>query len=585
MPVGAVVATLVTQETGEYVALSRPVVVESATKVAIRPVPPIKTETDLLVRLQREKYLQAHGQSEVDIIVRGEGGEPRSPDVLIAPADRIYAIWYGLADKRVALEVSSKSVFLPSETIVLRPGRVESHSSVLRALPDIEARIRLPASLSAEEMKLELRIDRPGQISIREEVLAAGTESVKLDNVPAERLDVVLHVPPWIFHQPTDVSDGQDATVHFDPKPITITGTVFRGEREHAASLEFQTTRGGDTLQVSTDERGAYEAALFRAGSYVVKVKLDNVEGPAHVELLEQLIREDTTLDFHIPHTDFVVRVVDHSTQEGIHNAKLMVGNRFLSRAGLQRGEKKERAATQRITTDEEGYGALPPLHPGTLTLIAEAEGYLPSETYQEKVDEWVREKEIQIELRAVDATEELRLLLPTGEPAANAEVRIQKSLDNGPPIWSGKADARGVVQLPSHEGEILVLVRHPRAGFLVRREVSFDGGPTWSLPPLGEPLSVVAKRPWNEPARQAQFALWVEGQFLAGDVLRWLSGADPGADRDGFWRAPNVPSTSLKLLAWSWSSTESVNAVELESLATVIPYPRTGPVEVETLN
>ncbi len=585
MPEGSVVATLVDRESKNYLALSRPVEVKSAARVAVRPTAPSDRETDLLVRLQREKYLRSHDEFDVDLVVKGDDDKPRGPDVVISPADRIYAIWYGLEDKRVVLEVSSKSVFLPADTIVLRPGKVESYSNVLRPRPDVDVQLHLPPSLLSADLKVELLSDQPGKTIVREVDLPAGTESLTLDKVPPERLDVALHVPPWIFHQAVDVSDGQNAIVYFEPVPITITGTVFRGGRGHPATLEFQTTRRGETLPVRTDARGAYEVALYRAGAYIVSVLLDDVEGPAHVELLEHLIREDSTLDFRIPHTDFSVRVVDEKTREGVPKAIVMVGNRYLSEASLLRGEEKEKASSQRITTDEAGYGSLPPVHPGTLTLLAEAEGYLPSDTYKEEVEDSVWEKEITIDLLAIDDTIPLRVLLPTGAPAGNAEVRIQASLDNGPPLWSGTADQQGLAQIPRNETEILVLVRHPQAGFLVRRTTGFEGQLAWSLPALGEPLSVIAKRPWSEPASWAQFALWVEGQYLAGDTLRWLSGANPGADIDGFWQAPNIPLTPIKILAWSWSSNESINGVELESLATAVPYTRAGPVEVETLN
>ncbi|MCP3956339.1 MAG: hypothetical protein GY719_00650 [bacterium] len=584
MPVGPVVAALVDKETQSYIALSRPVEVTEATASTVRPTAPSVSETDLLVRLQREEYLNSHDQDDVELVVMGEDGEPRSPDVVVSPADRIYAIWYGLDEKRVVLEAASKSVFLSPKTIVLRPGKVESHTDVLRALPDVDARIQLPPSVPLENLKLELLLDEPGKTKVRSVDLPAGTDSVTLEKVPAKRMDVVLHVPPWIFHQPVDVSDGQDGSVYFEPEVITVTGTVYRGGRKHPATLEFQTTRRGDTLAVQTGKHGTYEVALFRPGAYVVSVQLDEVKGPPYVELLEELILEDTVLDFRIPHTDFVVRVVDEETREGIAGALVMAGNRFLSRAGLLRGEEKERAATRRITTNEDGYGVMQPLHPGTLTLVAEADRYLPSDVHEDRVEEWQRERQITIELQAVKDGASLRVLLPTGAPAVNAEVRIQSSLNNGPAAWSGVADADGVIELPHKDGEIFVLVRHHEAGFIFRRLNAYDGEETWSLPPR-EPLSVVVKRPWGQAASGAQLALWIDGTYLAGDTLRWLAGTSPGADLDGFWRAIHIPAGPLKILAWSWSANKDLDTAQLESLAASIAYPWESPVEIETVN
>ena len=568
MPEGRVVAALFDLKSREYLALSRPLEVKHNQRVVVRPAAPRSPRSDMLVRLERPEFIIDHARFDVELVARSPDGTLLEPDVSIPVTDRLYAIWYGLGEARISLEASSASVYLPPETIVLRPGQVENFRGALQRLPEVEVRLELPDSLSTgEPLRLEMIRDRPGRQKLREVELPAGARSLVLENVVAEPVEILLHAAPWTFQRAVDLSDGQNATVVFDPAPLTVTGTVYRGDRGHAATVEFRTPRRRVPVPVDTDEAGAYEAQLFAAGLYLVNVRLDGFDGIAHFELLDRPLREDATLDFRIPDNRFAVRVVDAETREGIESAEIAVGNQYLSMGGPLRNPDTEKQAVLRILTDGDGGAELRPLHPGRVTLRARAEGYMPSDLIEEKVEKDDPGREITIAMRPVEDLLELRLLLPDGSAAAGAEVRVQTSLGNAQPLWSGSADGEGLVELPVSESQAWVLARHGAGGHLVRPTLAAGSSDvSWVLNPAMTPLAVEVKRPWGDPARWAQVALWIEDHCVFGHTLAWLAGAPIATDGKGFWEVRNLPAAPLKILAWSRD--QEVNPLALEALA-----------------
>ncbi len=584
MPEGLVVAALVDSDSGDYLALSRPAEVRRDAVTTVHPQAPRSPNTDLLVRLERPVLLTEHEQYDVELTISGEQGPSREPDVLIPTTDRLYAIWYAASDSPVTLEVRSPSVFLPVETLVLRSGKVESFRGSMRALPDVEARLELPDSLvDLEDSELEVVLDRPSNPSVRKLEVPPGTRVFQLKNVVAAPVEIRLHAGPWTFRRPLDLSDGLDATVVFEPRPISVTGTVYLGDREHPATIEFRTNRDYEFLPFESDDEGFYEAELFNKGVYAVAVRLRGRPGVAHTELLERVLREDATLDFRLPDNRFSVRVVDAETREGIAGAGLAAGNKHLSQGGPLRMAGAEKNSVLNLETDDDGVAYLRPLHPGELTVSAWAKGYeSPEDQFKETIAEGDDGREILIELEPLGDSTRLQLRWPDGRPATGAEVRLQSSLGNSVPVWSGTADGDGSVELPEESGT-WVLTRHALGGWLIRPRPAPGTGPlTWTLGTDLRSLVVEVSRKWEEPARWARLAVWIEDRCVFGQTLSWFAGAPVAANGEGFWRA-SLPVAPLKILAWS--SSQEVDPLALEGLATVVPVAATEVVEIETFD
>lgn len=584
MPVGPVLAAFFDNEAQEYVALSRPIDVKASAQARVRPTPPRDALTDLLVRLERPGFADKFSQYDVELFVREPGADAKPPDVFVPTADRIYAVWYALRGKYVTLEATSPSVNLFPQEIVLRPGKVETFYGSLRSLPDVDVRLDLPPMLPLpDSLSLEVILKTPSREKVKEATIPAHVGDFLLEDLPARNLDIVLNIPPWTFYQPVDLSDGADRTVYFSPVAIEVRGTVYRGDEGHPAVVEFETNRQHDILEVETDESGDYEAVLFRSGHYIVHVRLGNVAGPAYIELLDHPITEDTSLDFRIPGNTYRVYVMDSETKEAIPGAEVNAGNKYLSLGGGPvRESGREKTTVQRIVTDEDGIGELQPLHEGTLTLSARAEGYLPSDRLEQTVEKDVIEREITIALRGVEDATPVRLVLPNGLPAGGAEVSVQEALGNSLPLWSGRADSEGLVSLPRQPGGAHVLVRHPGGGWLVRRQPDTLGPTTWTLP-APAPLALEVERPWGDPARWAHLVLWIGEDRISGRTLAWLTGGS-ATNREGFWQAGNLPAKPLRILAWL-PTDDLVSPVFEPRQAISLPYPWPENIEIKTLN
>lgn len=578
MPAGRVVAALFDSARGEYLGITRPVEVQPGGPTLVAPESPAGG-SDLVVLLDRSEILDDHAQAPVEIVARS-GERSRAPDVLVPTADRVYAIWYGLAGNYVELEATAAGAFFPSREITLRPGRVEGFRGELQPLPNLDVQIRLPQPLRRQELGLGVS-ELPDRSPITGKDLAANSTSARFEGLPPRELEVVLQTGPWAFRERVDLREGQDAEVVFEPRLIEVTGRVFWGDEPQPATVSFRSDpfRPREEVSTVTDEDGAYRIALFRSGYYQVGVQLDSVAGGPYVDYLEEPIVEDRVLDFHLPANRFRIRAVDAQTGEGIAGAELAVDNRLAS----------GRAYSQPATTGEDGIADLPPLRPGELLVFAEAKGYLRTGPVTEVVPEEDVEVEVTINLEPVGSSGGLRLLLPDGTPAAGAEVRAQTSLGNTPPIWSGVADPRGLLEIPPHAKGTLLMVRHPQGGGLVHawHGTQAEAEPeVWTLPPPAPLMTVHVVQPGGDPAPWAQVAIDLGAVRVHGASLAWLASSPVGgANRQGIWQGRNLPAHDLRVHAWASSAvTPAVLSGALDGLAVLVRYPWSNVVEVEVL-
>lgn len=575
-PEGLAIGALYDHHTGEYLALTRPFRVIRGEPTVIHPHPPSETSADLVVVLERPEFVMDERLDDVRVAVASSAGEAHSPDVVVRTTDRIYAVWYGLSESFVTLEIESRSVHLAPRDIVLRPGRVENHRDRLQRLPNLDVELLLPPDPQQQSLTLSVFRGIDWQ-KLSEIELGAETTSFRVESLPTEPLWISLRRSPWVFYEKIDLSDGDDSLVVFRPEAIEISGTVYYGDSGHPGRIRFRTHPRDpeDELEIKTDEKGHYQASLFRAGYYVTFVELEGIDGPPFLEYTPEPIREDRTLDFHVPANAFRVRVLDDKTGDGIAEARVVADNEF----------KDNRGASHESLTDADGVALLAPLRPGIVKLTAKASGYHTSRDVTHTIGEDEAGREILVRLEPVAKSRQaLQIFLPNGQAADHAEVRLHNTLGEHWPIWEGQADKNGRIEVPESIGRFL-LSRHFRAGSALRPWPPPGAGRAelaWQLPPLGEPLDIKVVRGSGEPAMAARIGIWVDNQRLSGNVLAWFAGARAGGtNAQGFWRAERLPDEPLRIMSWLPEADARALSGVMDSLSEALHPPRPNPIEL----
>lgn len=576
MPEGDIVVALHDGASREYLAVSRPLDVDGGKVVWLDLRPPAEG-TDLVVKLERPTFVTDPAEFKDLPTVAVDGGEPLSPNVLVPAPDRIYAVWYGLSGDYANLEVSSPSVYVEPQDIPLRPRRVESFNGFLVPLPDLDVALDLPPEIEVEALWITVSTETEAA-PLRRIELTAGDRSARIEALPAEPLRVTLEVPPWELEEKVDLSDGLDHQITLRSQPIRVSGTVYFGDDEHPAIVTFQTTdRKENTgfLTVETDVEGFYRTLLLRPWLYNVAVQIDGPGGARFTDI--QAIRDDMTLDFHLPANRYRVVVVDEDTRDAIPDAKVGYMTYW------QRDDGSARSSGTYVMADKEGVARLPPIRPGRLEVDVSNDGYFPSGIRVQPVGEGEGDRRLTVVLRPVGETADLRLVLPTGAPARQAAVAIVPDLEGSPGSWWATADGDGRVEVPERlQGQLLVVL-HPQAGFLVRRwQVPGSTPARWPLPDAAPPLALRTLSPAGEPAA-AMLGLVIDGHRIAGSILRQLTGsASNASDADGRWAARNLPAGTVQVVAWSDPGSEArFRSGFLDSLAVTVGYPWPESVEI----
>lgn len=574
MPAGPILAALFDSKTQEYTGLTRPVVVAAGGRTPVRPVPPEKGVTHLVALLERPGVLDSFAQDDARPVLTLAAGR-REPDVLVTTAERIYAVWYGLSDRRAKLELTSAFVTLPPQDLVLRPGRIERLQARLNRRPGLKVTLQVPEELPLAGSTLEVAAVSTTAVAAQTKVDPTN-KIYRFENLPPELLEVKLKTPAGEFRQRADLSGGQDGEAVLEATPIVLRGTVYRNREPHPARIAFH-VGPENAIEIETDEDGAYEAMLFRR-VLIARVELTGEARPPHLEFFEPAIAESVAVDFHVPANEGKVAVVDTETGRGISGASLVVSSSAADGKTYQQSAK----------ADPEGVAALPPLREGEVAIEASAEGYLPSsEPLRFTVREGEAVSDARIALRPVSAKQILRLTTATGGPAVGAELVATRSPASLETLWSGHADGEGKVEVPREAEGAYLLVRHPGSGFLVRdwRRSDTEDEILWQLPAKAEaPLIVRVVDASGEAVPWASLSLWVDGLRLEASALAWLTGLAPFSNRDGVWVVSNVPAGPLEILAWRGGGEAPAAGSPARSLATELRPPLLEPVSLQVL-
>jgi hypothetical protein len=333
-------------------------------------------------------------------------------------------------------------------------------------------------------------------------------------------------------------------------------------------------------MTIETDPHGGYEA-LFLQAPYAVVIRLRGREQAPFAQIVaHEPFAPETRLDFRVPANAFSVQVIDADSGEGLSGARIGVVNVW---GKTPAGE--DLSQVQTIEAGADGRADLPPLRPGEVRLTAEAPGYRRPEYLELPLEEDDPGREITIALEREGAGGRLRVLLPTGEPAAGAEAIVVPSLDGAvPPAWRGAADAAGWLEPPARGANQWLVVKHPAAGFLARHAPGAGDETSWSLPPAAPPLALRIVRSSEEPGSWARLALRVGEAVFSGPILQWAAGAD-GADASGFWRGHGLPAGPLDVVAWMPADGVARDPIALlASFGTPVADAGRSPVVIEAI-
>jgi hypothetical protein len=525
MPEGRVVVGRFDRKTNDAIALAKPVEIRAGKTALVWPEAP--ADSDVLLILTKPPELQLAKPIPARLAI-DDGTSKRAPDVLLNGFDRIIAIWYGVAARRATISFQSESAHWPSTDVTLNRGKVTTLRSRVEPLPKVSVFINAPPEATLpEDFSLDLR--RVSDVEpFRTLAVRAGVH--ELIGAPAALLRLTLNLGPWRMIRDVDLSSGEDATVTFDIEPISVSGTVYFGDARAEAEIAFLND-GDDWLAVRTNERGDYETTFWWPRVHVARITIAGTKLPPYTEAFIEIF-ESGKVDFHVPRTDYLVRVRDASTGRGVAGARVTAGNVWTDTTS------RGRQAAQRVITDDEGIAILPPLQNGELIVSVHSERHVPQEPLRVQVDD--RHHELDIVLQPLRTATSLRLLLPNGAPATLAEAW---AFDHAmQPIWRGAADANGTLDIPDVAMRSRLLLRHPRAASTLRSLPADEYDITWMLESPAEPLTVFADG-------HGLIALWLDGVKLSGPPLAFASWSVAAADANGLWIGRNLPPKSTQLL------------------------------------
>ena len=564
MGAGSVLAGIFDRKSNEAIALSRPVTVTTGKISTVSVLAPTKG-TDIMAILDRPRVVKV-GEEEVALTL-DLGGVSRKPDVFMNTSTRVYAVWYGVDGRTAAVRVQSAALRYNGPVVVLRPQKVVTVRGKLEKLPTVGVSIRAPVGVLADA-KTWLEVRGQHSRDALRTIPARLNESVRLEALPAEPLNIILIAGPWEFSRSVDLTSGADDDVAFDLQPIVVSGIVYYGrDPSPGAEVAFEADR--DWIRTKSSEEGRYELAFWRpAWDYRAEVRVRDRAGPPFIDGLFD-IKENSTIDFHVPRTRFTVDVLDAVTRKPVEGAKVLGGNSWSARGGSD--------AVQTSITDATGRAHLQPMREGTMVVRARADGYLDSEPIRRTVDRIDDEGHMEIALRPVGETIRVRLRM-RGRDASGASVWAVRSTEGQqPPLWRGIAGADGVVEIPRSVREASFLVRHDGAASTIHR-IADEKDVAWDLEPAAPPVVLKTQK-------QARLALWIGGMRVSGVALRFLTGSMEATDSSGTWSAQNLPATPLRVLAWHGASASQIEAGAYDAIATRVDYPWPSVVEIPTVD
>lgn len=550
LPRGKAIAMLVDTETGDYVGLSRPTEVSPASTVSFRPIPPGAPLSHLVARVHSQGPPFAEAKS-LTVAFQAESGPARTPDVLVFDSAHLYAVWYDLPERRGVVHLDA-DLFNPEEAAVtLRAGRIEVVDLQACERPDLTVRLDLPEGFPSSNLRLQ--VEHLGQV-VEEHDLQPGEDAWVFKRVPPGWIRVALLAGRWKVGEEIEMPPDRDEEVTLAPKPIVVVGRVTQCGRSFLGEVQFQASPE-EFVGFRTDDRGTYRAVIFRPCSVYRVAGLDG--GAEFVEIVPSPIVADRTLDIELPCSSYSVHIADAASREPIEAATVIVMN---TTSGPD-----HRTTGQQFATDASGTLVLPPLKPGTMTIIAKKAGYIDAKL-SESVEKGPSQRDLEILMEKGEVGSRLRVYLPSGAPASGARAAGIDAAGQAV-VWTGECGQDGLLELPANSFAASLAIRHEDGVWLGAWPGSLshdlDGV---VLANLGPPRRLLAATRRGVPSSGARVAIWVRGVRLTSMALAWLTQRHPLCDQDGQWSASGLPAESVHVLVWE-SGQDADRRAELGTL------------------
>lgn len=582
LPEGSLIALLFDRETREVRSISSPIETARTEPTLVTFGPREGERISVLALLDVPAEASRPAEEELSLWLASEEGR-RPPDVVTTLEGSLVGVWYRVEGRIARIEAATEHLFLEPVELSVAGAGVRTVRGILKERPFLDVRIDLPPDLPVDESRLSVARVEGRQIVAEAQRARQRLEIVRFKDLPPEELLVTLRLVGgvnWVMREVVDLRGIESAEVVFQPLRFVVAGRLFHGEEPTPGTLRLFTDqqKRDSVVTVEADEEGLYEIPLFSPGRFPIQVSLPGLIGSPPFKLWTPYFESDSTFDIHVPRATATVLVRDRRNGEPIEGADVIYDSTRIPNGVVTGGTSGV------VTTGAEGGAVLPPVARGRLTVRAVAEGYLAVDPVEVVVED-EGSQEVVLELDPIAGGAKLSLDLTDGRPAADAEVRAQRVGWNEPPMWQGRADRDGGIEIPSSVAGGWLLVRHPEAGSWIQGWTG-EAGSVWVLPPRGGRLSLRSvgldgmAQPWSSLAVRFPRA-WVAGASLA-----WLAGTMAGSsDGEGFWTTESLPATDLAAIAGSPDRIRLVLQGLLDGSARPIPPPWPAtPVEVEAI-
>jgi hypothetical protein len=555
LPAGKAVALLIDRR-GRALAMSRPFTVAAGAQTEVWPEQAKRSQNAVAIALD---YPTWFARKDAVAVTIADGGGSRAPTMAVDGADALFAVWYDLAGPTGRIVVDSRDLRVAHDRVDLTAGSVSLVEETLRTLPSLTVSIAaLPRSVrEVPELSLELATAANGSTALRTIAVAPDKRFV-LEHVPAELLLVDLHIGEFVLQRQLDLSAGDDATLEIALEPLSISGTVYRGDSPARARLRF--LQKGEPLVVETDDFGRYEITIWQPRRYIVETVLtDRPTGPAFTQ--DVAVARSMTLDVHVPDNVLVARVFDAADGKPIEHAEIVVRNRW-SDGGGESSSVMTVPATGELTE-------LPPQRAGTTEIQAHAAGYSSAAPQIVNIDAPVGRRVISLPLRKGEDGRALQIRIGSA-PAARAEVA---TFSGDRLLWRGVADDSGEVELPRSLEAVRLVVRHPDAASMV----VMAPGKSITLASAATPLTIRVLRRDHDAVGPAgaTISLWLRGGIrLTGAEAGFATWSLGATSPEGTVTLRGLLPASLRILATRRQSAEQARRGAFDRLAETIPHP-----------
>jgi hypothetical protein len=553
---------------GRVMAITRPVVAKADVAVELP-----RADRDVVAIVD---WPETASDRNVRFVLH-DGEEDARPAVAFADEAGALAVWYAHTRDRALLSAEGEDLALPKTSVVVERNAVSTIRAQLRRRPQLKVDVAVPdeAIESVIAARPFVRVTTVAENRVVAETAVTPRAPALLKKMPMEPLTAELRIGNVRYRENVDLTSRDEGSITFKVTPIRVDGSVRMGEQAIRAKVGFRTGIG-DLSSVETDERGEYAIVLWNPDRYVLEVQPQDGGGRApYSEML--VLSTSRRLDIVIPSGVLHVRVIDAATGKPIAAAVT---------TGMSRWNDPDHTGSRgrsfHAKADASGRAVVRLLRTGTAEVRASAAGYRDSEIVRVPIVEGGTAASIDIALRRYEAEAALRLLLPDGTPGAGAEVFAAADAAGERALFSGIANGKGEVELPSLTEGAFVFIRHRYAGATVRRWQAGMNRDPWLLARPAPRLNVQVKRRGGGSFSTAFLAVSIDGHWITGPALEFLTRGRAWVDANGVWIVDGLPALSLRILAWR---TARAATSTYDALASLVPFPWSSPVVIETVD